>query len=138
MAVSKIWRNIDEHYNLVGNFCSICNSYYFPGRIVCLDCGNIDMTSFKFKGKGKIVTFTIVRTPVSDPEGESNEHAFRKIPYILAIIELEEGPNLTCEIVDTEIEYVEIGNIVEVVFRKILEKGEKGVIQYGYKFKQIT
>jgi hypothetical protein len=30
---------------------------------------------------------------------------------------------------------VEIGDDVEMVFRKIKEEGEDGVISYGYKFK---
>ena len=32
-------------------------------------------------------------------------------------------------------EDIEIGKNVEVVFRKIMEHGAKGVIQYGYKFR---
>jgi uncharacterized protein len=133
-AVSKIWRNIPQNYNLTGKICE-CGSLYFPPREVCTKCGNFDMENYNFEGRGKIVTFTIIRTPISDPEGEINETAFRQIPYILAIIKLDEGPMLTTEIVDTNIEDIKIGQDVDVVFRKILEKGKQGVIQYGYKFK---
>jgi len=56
---------------------------------------------------------------------------------VLAIIELEEGPKLTAEIVDCSLDEVEIGKKAEGVFRKILEKGKKGVIQYGYKFRFV-
>lgn len=137
MAVPKIWRKIPEYYNLIGSRCPECESLFFPARYVCKKCGCFDLHEHKFIGKGKIITFTIIRTPVSDPEHENIEIAMRNIPYALAIIKLDEGPMLTTEIVDCDLEEVDIEKEVEVVFRKILEKGKKGVIQYGYKFRLI-
>ncbi len=137
MTVPKIWRKTSEYYNLIGKKCTECSSLYFPTREVCLKCGSLDLKNYKFKGKGTIVTFSIIRTAVTDPEGEISEIVFRNTPYIISIIRLDEGPMLTAEIVDCNLIDVEIGNKVEVVFRKLLEKGEKGVIQYGYKFKLI-
>ena len=137
MAVPKIWRKIPEYYNLIGRKCPECGSLYFPARYVCKRCGCFELEEHKFSGKGKIITFTIIRTPISDSEGENIEILAYHIPYVLAIIELDEGPRLTAQIVDCSLEKVEIGKEVEVVFRKILEKGNKGVIQYGYKFRLV-
>ena len=137
MSIPKIWRKIPEQYNLIGRRCSKCNELFFPPREVCLKCGSHEMYDYKFKDKGSIVTYTIIRTPVSDPEGEIIEKPARNIPYILAIIKLEEGPMVTTEIVDCSLDEVEINKQVEMVFRKIQEKGNKGVIQYGYKFKIV-
>ncbi len=137
MAVPKIWRKIPEYYNLVGKRCPECDSYFFPKRPVCMKCGCTELEDFKFKGSGEIVTYTIIRTPMSDPEHENLEIPARSVPYVLAIIKLEEGPSLTAQVVDCKESELKIGKKVEVVFRKILEKGPKGVIQYGYKFKII-
>ncbi len=137
MAVPKIWRKIPEYYNLMGSKCSECGSLYFPARYVCKKCGHFDLKNHKFNGKGKIITYTIIRTPVSDPELENIEISARNIPYVLAIIKLEEGPKLTAQIVDCSLDEVAIGKKVEVVFRKILEKSRKGIIQYGYKFRLV-
>ncbi|MEM3374339.1 MAG: OB-fold domain-containing protein [Candidatus Woesearchaeota archaeon] len=131
MKVPKIWRKIPEYYCLIGKKCNDCNELYFPGRKVCKKCGSLNLSDYQFSGKGKIITFTIIRTTT---ESES-EKPFRKPPYALAIIQLDEGPKLTAEIVDSNFEDIEIGKNVEFVFRKILEYDEKGVIQYGYKFK---
>lgn len=128
MSVPKIWRGIKEKYNLVGKSCKKCNMLYFPSREVC-DCGNYKLDDFKFKGIGKVVTFSIIRTNTVDPE--SLDVPSRKVPYVVAIIKLEEGPMLTSEIVEA---VPRIEDNVEIVFRKITEK-EKGVIQYGYKFR---
>ena len=136
MAVPKIWRRIPELYNLIGSKCNECDSLYFPSRDVCRECSSIKLKEHKFEGKGQVVTFTVVRTQISDPENELIEIPARETPYVLAIIKLDEGPMLTSEIVDSKPEDVEIGDNVEVAFRKINEHGKKGVIQYGYKFKK--
>ncbi len=133
MTVAKIWRKIPEHYNLIGKKCNDCSELYFPPREVCPKCGSMEMQDFQFAGRGKITTFTIIRTHQKDEE--TNEASFRNTPYALAIIQLDGGPMLTAEIVDCDFSEISIGKEVVVVFRKILEKGEKGVIQYGYKFR---
>ena len=90
-----------------------------------------------FEGKGEIVTYTIIRTAVTDYEGEQLDFPSHKVPYVMAIIKLDEGPMLTAEVVDSLIEDVQIGKNAEMVFRKIIEKGKKGAIHYGYKFRLV-
>jgi uncharacterized OB-fold protein len=133
MSVAKIWRKIPEQYNLIGRKCTKCSEYFFPPRDICLKCGSQEMQHHAFSGKGKIVTFTIIRTQQS--EDELGDIPCRKIPYALAIIQLDEGPMLTTEVVDSDFKDIAIGKAAEMVFRKILEKGKKGVVQYGYKFR---
>jgi uncharacterized OB-fold protein len=105
-----------------------CGRVFFPSRVICPDCrrkGKIE--AYQFSGKGKIYSFSVVRTPTSD---------FKKLsPYAVAIIELEEGAKLTAQLVDCDVDKLEIGDPVEMVFRKIREDGEDGVISYGFKFK---
>ena len=55
--------------------------------------------------------------------------------YSVAVIELEEGAKLTAQLVDCDVDNLEIGDPVEMVFRKIREDGEDGVISYGFKFR---
>ncbi len=135
MTVPKIWRKIPEFYNLQGTICPKCNAQFFPPREVCTECGEHNLEKHYFEGKGKIVTFTVIRTPISDPEGENIDVPAREIPYVLALVKLNQGPILTTQIVDCDIEGIGIGMDVSLVFRKIQEKGKKGVIQYGYKFR---
>lgn len=137
MAVPKIWRGIPEFYNLQGSLCGDCGEKSFPKREVCTKCHSINSTPHRFIGKGKIETYTIIRTPITDSEGENLEIPARNIPYVMAIVRLEEGPCLTTQIVDCEPGQEFIGKDVEMVFRKIMERGSKGVIQYGYKFRLV-
>ncbi|NOZ80160.1 MAG: Zn-ribbon domain-containing OB-fold protein [DPANN group archaeon] len=136
MAVPKFWRQIPALYNLEGSVCG-CGALAFPPREVCPKCHAVGLKPHRFRGKGTVETFTIIRTPTTDPEGENIEVPARSIPYVMGIIRLEEGPRLTAQIVDARPEDVRIGDRVELVFRKLLEKGPKGVIQYGYKFRPV-
>ena len=52
-------------------------------------------------------------------------------------IKLDEGPKITAQIVDCELDDVKIGMRVQSTFRKIQEDGYMGAIHYGYKFKPI-
>jgi len=57
------------------------------------------------------------------------------VPYTVALVELEEGPMITAQLTDVEVDEVEIGMPVEMVTRRMQEDGEDGLIVYGYKFR---
>jgi len=59
------------------------------------------------------------------------------VPYVLAIVELKEGPRLTVQITDCNPDEVKIGDEVEIVFRRMGEDGPDGMIYYGYKARKI-
>ena len=82
--IVRTWRHIQQRYNLVGTKCNTCGKVYFPSRVICPDCRRKgDLEPIEFSGKGKIYTFSIVRSPSDD---------FKKIaPYPVAIVELDEG-----------------------------------------------
>ncbi|MCF2136857.1 MAG: Zn-ribbon domain-containing OB-fold protein [Candidatus Thorarchaeota archaeon] len=126
-GVAQIWRKIKSLYNIEGSHCKTCDTYYFPPRLVCPKCRRKgDLEEFHFKGLGKIHTFAIVRQAPQDFK--------RQVPYIVAQVELDEGPRLTAQIVNCEPEEIEIGMRVRACFRKIREFGQEGIIVYGYKF----
>ncbi len=85
------------------------------------------MEEFKFSGKGEIYSYTVIRAP---PQGFDYQ-----VPYVIAIVKMDEGPFITTQIVDCNPEDVEIGKRVETVFRKVIADGESGIIRYGYKFR---
>ncbi len=129
-SIPITWRRIPSRYRLEGTKCENCNKHFFPPRNICPNCrrkGKIK--PYVFSGKGKVVSFTTVYVA---PEGFE-----RNVPYVLAIIELEEGARVTGEIVDCKEEEVKIGDEVEMVFRKIQQEDPEGIIHYGYKFRLV-
>ena len=131
-AVPRFWREIPQRYNLIGNQCTVCDKIYFPPRESCPYCRRKSMGKMKdvkLSNNGKIVTYTIIYDAPENFEGQA--------PYPIAIIELDEGPRITAQIVDCKLDDVKIGMHVKATFRKIQEDGYIGAIYYGYKFKPV-
>jgi hypothetical protein len=129
MAGVRFWRETDSRYNLIGNRCGVCGSVFFPPRPVCPKCHRESlgrMEDLRLKGRGEVLSYTIVH--------ESKKNFELQVPYIMAIIGMDEGPRITAQIVDCNAQDVRIGCRVRTVFRKIGEEGKSGVIYYGYKF----
>lgn len=86
--------------------------------------------TFTFSGQGEVYSYTTVQ----DPPEAFGEQA----PYVLALIKLDEGPLITAQLTDLDAnEPIKIGDRVEMVTRKLMAEGKKGMIVYGYKFRRI-
>ena len=128
MSVPRYWRNELPRYRLQGEECLVCGAKYFPSRPVC-KCSSTEFKVYKLAERGEIITWTIINNA---PIG------FEKyVPYVVALIELEDGCRLLSQIVDISAEEIRVGLKVEAVFRKVKEDGKSGIIQYGYKFRSI-
>jgi uncharacterized OB-fold protein len=127
-AVPFHWRRFRERYQLIGSRCDQCKKAFYPIRVICPHCRRAGhMKEVKFSGKGKIYSYTVIRVP---PEG------FREyVPYIIAIVELEEGTKLMSQVVDADPKEVKIGMQVKSCFRKIRSENDTGLVLYGFKFK---
>ncbi|MHA1859723.1 MAG: Zn-ribbon domain-containing OB-fold protein [Candidatus Asgardarchaeia archaeon] len=127
-GIPMLWRHADERYLLKGSKCETCGSFYMPARTICPKCRRKGkMVDYRFSGKGRVYSFTVIRVA---PEGYEYY-----VPYVLAIVELEEGPHVMAQLVDIEPEDVRIDMPVELAFRKIHEDNPEGLITYGFKFR---
>ena len=129
-SIPLTWRRIPERYRLLGVKCDNCKNTFFPKRSICPQCRRKGkLNEIQFSGKGQVYSFTEVSAP---PEGFEDQ-----VPYLLAIIELEEGAKLTAQIVDAHLSDVKIGSKVERVFRVIQRDDPEGLIHYGFKFRLV-
>ena len=128
MQVARHWRHFREKYMLIGGKCE--NGHLmFPKRDVCPVCGSRKVEEYQFSGRGKVVSWTIVRNPPSGME-------YYK-PYPLALVQLEEGPVVLAQLTDVKPEEIDFGMEVEMVTRKVREFDEDGIILYAYKFRPV-
>jgi uncharacterized OB-fold protein len=74
----------------MGLRCKGCHELTFPPLGVCRKCNGTELEPTDISGKGTIRTFTVIRVA---PEG-------RKPPYVVAMVELEEGPCVIGNLVD--------------------------------------
>jgi uncharacterized OB-fold protein len=63
----------------------------------------------KASGRGEVISFTIVRRPVSKAYAD-------EVPYVVALIKLEEGPSMMSNIIECDVDSVKIDMPVHVVF----------------------
>jgi len=125
MISPKYHREIPQRYRLEANKCKQCGNISFPPRLVCPKCKSKNFESAQLSREGKILTFTIIRV---GPDKFSKE-----TPYVVAIIELNDGVRLTAQVADCDVDKVDIGAKVKLVFRKIQDEGKWGLHCYGYK-----
>ncbi len=83
---------------------------------------------FPLSGKGTVYSYTIVTAPAEpfEPYG----------PYVLALVQLDEGPLITAQLTDLDGE-PSIGMRVELAIRKLRTDGPRGIIVYGQKFRPL-
>jgi len=87
--------------------CDDCAQFQFYPRLICSHCGGANLTWQSSSGKGQIASFTVVRKGIS---------AAYPAPYIVALVDLEEGPRMMSGLVDVAPDSVKIGDPVEVTF----------------------
>ena len=88
----KAYTEALKENRLLGLKCNGCGAYTVPPKKVCIECASEDMEIIQLNGKGKIRTFTVIRVA---PEGF-------EAPYLVGLVELEEGPWLMGKIIGTE------------------------------------
>ena len=133
MAIPRFWREIPSRYNLIGTKCGSCGKVDFPPRAICPMCGRKSlgkMERFRLRGAGKVVTFTVIHEAPAQFEMQK--------PYVVAIVEMDEGVRITSQIIDVDPSEVKIGMRVQTAFRKLGEEGDAGIIHYGYKFRPAS
>lgn len=128
MELARHWRLRQQRYRLQGERCPHCGAFLFPPRDICPVCLEEARTEVALSGKGRVVAFTTVTQAPAGFEEQA--------PYVVALVELDEGPRVTAQLTDLGTEKPYIGMPVEMVTRKLrTEEGEQGIIIYGYKFR---
>ncbi len=88
--------------------CNACGVVIWYPRTTCPECASSDVSWFEASGRGTVYSFSIVRRqggPWRDV-----------LPYVLAYVELDEGPRVLTNIVDVDPAEVSIGQAVRAVF----------------------
>jgi hypothetical protein len=94
---------------LVLQRCRRCRVVQHRPRAVCAGCLGAEIEHFVASGRGKVYTYTITH--------QNQAPGFREAtPYVMAYVELEEGPRLLTNLVDCDPEQVRIGMPVRVDF----------------------
>ena len=94
--------------------CKACGNKQLPWGPCCSSCLSPELRFEVASGRGRVFSYTVVR------------HAFHpffadKVPYVVADIELDEGPIITNTVTGTDADSVYVGMPVQVWFDEPIE-----------------
>jgi uncharacterized protein len=99
---------------LVVQRCTSCGHHQLYARAHCLQCRS-PVEWVDVSGRGTIYSYTVIRQNFS--------RAFRELlPYIVALVDLDEGPRLMTNIVNCDPADVRIGAAVRVHFEPVSDE----------------
>jgi uncharacterized OB-fold protein len=101
---------------LVLQRCGDCRVVQHRPRGLCVSCLSENIEHFVASGRGEVYTYSVVH--------QNQQSDFRQaLPYIVAYVQLEEGPQLLTNIVDCDPGTVSIGMPVRVDFVPTADAG---------------
>ena len=112
--VSKPFYQAAREHKLMIQRCSDCKKNIFYPKMICPFCLSTNLEWFESRGKGKLYSFTVV--DLGAPE------AFQEaLPYVIGVIDLEEGVRMLSWLVDCKHDDVKCDMDVEVTFKDLDE-----------------
>lgn len=125
MPSARAWREYPRRYRYEAAVCKKCGKWFFPPRLVCDVCKSEEFEIRAMRRTGKILAHTVIRVPAKAYADQA--------PFAVAVVEMDDGPRLTAQVVDYQAGQLSVGQKVKLEFRKISDEGAAGVIHYGYK-----
>jgi uncharacterized OB-fold protein len=110
----EFWSGCKEH-ELRFQQCKDCGHVRWPPSMICPRCHSRNAQSIVSSGKGKVYTFAIYH--VAYHPGFQDD-----LPYVVADVELEEGPRLLTQIVDCAHDEIVCDMPVAVKWEEITEE----------------
>lgn len=111
-AVSQPFWDAARRHRLVLQRSRKTGKYIFYPRAVSPFGAGDELEWVEASGRGTVYTYTVARRPTA-PQWAAD------VPYVIAIVALEEGPHLTANIVDCDPGDVAIGMAVTALFADV-------------------
>ena len=94
--------------------CDACSRAVFYPRAICPHCHANQLSWIVASGKGTIYSYTVAHQAFGQFAAQA--------PYIVAIVELDEGVRMMTRVIDAPRERVSIGASVQVTFTPLSEE----------------
>ena len=117
MNDNKIFWEFCQEKKLVFQKCKNCGKIRWPYSIACPECYSFDYEYYESKGIGKIYTYAIFHMAFDKKFKD-------KVPYVIAVIELENGVKFLSNIINTTFEKIECNKDVKLVWDNNIPKFE--------------
>ncbi len=109
-ANAPYWESLKRH-ELRLQRCNECSTLRFPVSPVCYQCMSTTEPTWELlSGKGTLTSWIVVERATGNPAWSED------VPYVVACVDLDEGPRLTTNIVEADPFALTSRMRVEVVF----------------------
>lgn len=95
--------------------CASCGLLRHIPRPMCPRCRSFEHDWAPMSGRGTVYSYIVTHQPI-------HPALVDRVPFATVLVELEEGPRLTSNLVDMPPDAIEIGMSVEVVFERASEE----------------
>jgi uncharacterized OB-fold protein len=109
---TSIYWEATAQQRLLIKHCQTCGRSHFYPRPFCPHCWSNDVEWLEASGRANLYTYSIVYSNSLAPFSS-------QVPYVAAIVELEENVRMITNVVDCPFEELELGMALEVTFRKV-------------------
>lgn len=115
-VTAPFWESVRAHAMQIQQ-CDACERFVFYPRVVCPHCGSRALTWRPVAGTGVVHAFAIVHR-------HPNPAFAAEIPYVVALVELDEGVRMMTNLVDVPPDpaAVRVGMPVEVVYDDVSDE----------------
>lgn len=93
-------------------YCTDCAGFQFYPRPCCVRCGSTALQWRTSAGLGRIYTYTINHRA-------ANPYMADKLPYAVVVVQLDEGPRMMGNLINTPLSEITIGLRVRTVFEPV-------------------
>ncbi|GAA5161394.1 MULTISPECIES: Zn-ribbon domain-containing OB-fold protein [Amycolatopsis] len=108
------WEHARRH-ELALQHCRSCDRLWHPPLPRCPHCHSATLDWHRVSGRGTVYSATVVEHPTHAALAD-------RVPYVVALVELAEGPRVVANIRGCEPDEVHIGQPVRVTFEDVTDE----------------
>lgn len=117
---------------IMGSRCKACNALALPPRPICHVCHSSDLEWVEFKGGGRLCALTSI---VVAPPAMAREGFGRGNPYVVGVVELDEGVKAVVRITGVDAKRPETIKVGTPLRADFLSKGDGPELHTALVFK---
>lgn len=115
------WQSVHQHGARLQR-CSECGRFRFPPSPSCYFCGSLGGEWEAISGNGVVYSWIVVHHPV-------DKRLAGEVPFVVAMVELEEGPRVAGRLVGFDSEQIRVRMPVKVCYDDM--DGELTLLNFG-------
>ena len=110
----EFWNGCKQHLLKIQK-CGSCGFVRFPPSFICPRCHSTETEWISASGKGSVYSFTVNHVAFHPAFQED-------LPYVVAVVKLEEGPHMLTNIVGCEPAHVRCDMPVEIAWEDVTDE----------------